>query len=173
MIEENFLRYIPKLPFESEFINECRQTTGCNYYTYFLEDDPNYGTCILLSSIIEPLEECPTCVTGPLECVNFDDCGFTYNGKKETNMIFTQPSREGVAYNTSLSISTKCQLHILAVGGGGAGASGGGGSGYIQEVTHNFTSTPTLIKLFVGNKARAELVTEFSLCIMELASILT
>ena len=64
-----------------------------------------------------------------------------------------QPGIE-VVFNTSLSISTKCQLHILAVGGGGAGASGGGGSGYIKEVTHNFTSTPTLIKLFVGNKGR-------------------
>ena len=155
-IAENFVDYIPNLSSESACINECRNVIGCNFYTFYLEDDPNSGTCILLSSIIEPLEACPTCVTGALECENFDDCGFFYNGKKETHMIFSDPG-VGVELSTG-SIST-CQLRVMAVGGGGHGSNGGGGSGYIQYFTQTLTSNPTLIKLAAGHEREASNVT--------------
>ena len=67
-LDDNFLDLIPDTISESDCIDRCRNNTDCKYYTYFLDDDPNYGTCTLLSSFAEPFEECETCVTGPLEC---------------------------------------------------------------------------------------------------------
>ena len=109
---------ITNISSESECAHECWKQSSCNYYTFYLEDDPNSGGCVLLSSIIEPLAECPTCVTGPVECKNFDDCGFVYNGKQENHMMFTEPDTEYNLITKGESIST-CQLRILAVGGGG------------------------------------------------------
>merc|ERR1719378_623099 len=157
-IEDNFVDYITNLPSESACINECRKQSSCNFYTFYLEDDQNSGACVLLSSIIEPLAECPTCVTGPVECDNFDDCGFFYNGKQENHMIFTENGTEFQLTTKGLSIS-RCQLRILAVGGGGLGKAGGGGSGYIQYFTRALTSSPTLIKLTVGGERQESNVT--------------
>ena len=63
-MEDNILEYLTSVPTESDCKSLCRNRTGCFYYTYYLEDDPHQGTCILLTSIIEPTEECQTCVTG-------------------------------------------------------------------------------------------------------------
>jgi len=159
-IEDNFVDYITNLPSESACINECRKRSSCNFYTFYLEDDPNSGACVLLSSIIEPLAECPTCVTGPVECDNFDDCGFFYNGKQENHMMFTQPGTEIELSTKGVSIST-CELRILAVGGGGNGYGykDGGGSGYIQYVTQTLSSSPTFIKFIVGDEQKESNVT--------------
>ena len=153
---------ITNLSSEPDCAYECWKQRSCNYYTFYLEDDPNSGACVLLSSIIEPLEECPTCVTGPVECDNFDDCGFFYSGKEENHMMFTEPQTEFELVTKGVSIST-CQLRILAVGGGGLGSelgSGkGAGSGFIQYVTQTLTSNPTFIKLIVGDKQKESNVT--------------
>ena len=52
---------------ESQFMckEQCRTTSNCVYYTYFTEGDANAKLCILLSYLIEPLQQCDTCVTGP------------------------------------------------------------------------------------------------------------
>jgi len=157
-IEDNYVDYITNLSSESECINECKKQSSCNFYTYYLEDDPNSGACILLSSIIEPLERCQTCVTGPVECDNFDDCGFFYNGKQENHMMFTEPGTEFELTTKGLSIST-CKLRVLAVGGGGEGDGGGAGSGYIKYITQTLNSSPKLIKLIVGGEGQASNVT--------------
>ena len=68
--------------------------------------------------------------------------------------IFTQPGVE--VELSSLSVQTPCQLRVLAVGGGGNGALGGGGSGYVQYFSQTLTSTPSKIKLTVGDKVRDE-----------------
>ena len=68
--------------------------------------------------------------------------------------IFTQPGVE--VELSSLSVQTPCQLRVLAVGGGGNGALGGGGSGYVQYFSQALTSTPSNIKLTVGDKVRDE-----------------
>jgi len=158
-IDENFMDYIPNLPTEADCINECKNAEGCNFYTFYLEDDPNYGACFLLSSLIEPLEECTSCVTGPLECENFDDCGFDLynNGSRIQHMMLTEPGVE-VDVNIRLSIS-KCQMSLLAVGGGGSGLNCGGGSGYIQYFTQALNSTPTNLRLAVGRASESSNVT--------------
>ena len=133
--------YFPNLPSEADCKNECDKVQGCNFYTFYLEDDPNYGACYLLSSLIQPLEECITCVTGAVDCENFDDCGFelSNNGTKQTHMMFTEP---GVRVDVNIGVSiSKCQLRMLAVGGGGDGLNCGGGSGYIQYVKQAEYST--------------------------------
>ena len=94
---------ITNLSSELDCINECRKSAGCNFYTFYLEDDPNSGGCILLSSIIDPLEECPNCVTGPVECSNFDDCGFYYNDMEEKHMIFNESGAES-GTNTNIGV---------------------------------------------------------------------
>jgi len=86
-----------------------------------------------------------------------DECGFIYNDQIETNRIFTQPGVE--VELSSLSVQAPCQLRVLAVGGGGNGALGGGGSGYVQYFTQTLTSTPSKIKLTVGDKGEASNVT--------------
>merc|ERR1719402_1038158 len=82
-----------------------------------------------------------------------DECGFIYNDQIETHRIFKQPGVE--VELSSLSVQTPCQLRVLAVGGGGNGALGGGGSGYVQYFTQTLTSTPSNIKLTVGDKGEA------------------
>ena len=105
-----------------------------------------------LSSESECAHECP------VECKNFDDCGFFYNGKEENHMMFTETGTEFELTTKGVSIST-CQLRILAVGGGGRGDFEGGGSGYIQYVTQILTSSPIYIKLIVGDKRKESHVT--------------
>ena len=163
MIEDNYIGFVPSLTSEFDCRNECKRTSGCNFYTYFLQDDLHHGSCYLLSSPKGPFEECPTCVTGALDCENFeeDNCGFIYNGQMETHMMFTEPGVE-VEFNSSLTVFTSCKLRVMAVGGGGHGGSfGGGGSGYIQYLSQNLTHVPptTLIKLAVGDKGEASNVT--------------
>ena len=164
------ISYVPSLPTESACRDECSNTSGCNFYTYFLEGDLHQGGCYLLASLIRPLEECQTCVTGAMDCDNFneDNCGFFYNGRLETHMMFTEPGVK-VEFNTSFSLSSSCQIRVLAVGGGGQaaydGGACGGGSGYIQFFDQNLTSlSPTLIELEVGNErgaSEAEFGTNF------------
>ena len=88
---------------------------------------------------------------------NFGDCGFFYNGQQENHMMFKEPGTE-FHLTTKSSLST-CQLRILAVGGGGRGGYEGGGSGYIQYVTQTLSSSPTFIKLIVGDKRGESKVT--------------
>ena len=75
-------------------------------------------------------------MTGPVDCSNID-CGFAFNGKKHTHMLFTEP-------NSTFELVTnrafgQCTVRILAIGGGGGRSygqvSGGGGSGYVAYDT--------------------------------------
>ena len=68
VIDENNLASFVGVETEAECRNHCRATNNCSYYTYFLEEDPNSQLCIALSHLIEPLQPCDTCLTGPLEC---------------------------------------------------------------------------------------------------------
>ena len=68
VIDDNNLATFVGVEMEGECREHCRTTSNCSYYTYFLEGDPNSQLCIALSHLIEPLEHCDTCLTGPLEC---------------------------------------------------------------------------------------------------------
>ena len=70
--ETNLVSYIPNMIEEIDCFDKCRIYSRCQFYTYYTENDPLSGTCILLSKIMEPLEECPSCVTGPVDCFSFD-----------------------------------------------------------------------------------------------------
>merc|ERR1712013_135877 len=128
-INENFLEMIPDIESEDGCRELCRNEPGCEYYTFYLEDDPYYGTCFLLSSLQPPIQDCPTCVTGPRNCDGPADCSFLYDGVSQTHLMFTMPG--GYGYN-----------------GGSNG--GGGGSGYIQYHTQPLLSE-TEISISVGD----------------------
>ena len=154
-INENFLEMIPDIESEDGCRDLCGDEPGCEYYTFYLEDDPYYGTCFLLSSLQPPIQDCPTCVTGPRNCDGPTDCSFLYDGTSQTHLMFTQPG-VNITLSASRPFIAECQLRVLAVGGGGDGyesggyySIGGGGSGYIQYHTQPILSE-TVISLTVG-----------------------
>lgn len=152
-IDNNFLDFLPNLDSEFGCMGHCKNTTGCKFYTYYLESDPYFGTCILLSSIIGPLEKCDSCVTGPINCNscdNFNYCGFCESNKKMTTMMVTQQNVE-IDLSSTLSVS-QCRVRILAVGAGGSGDDGGGGSGFIQYYSQKINESLTSISLHVQEK---------------------
>ena len=67
-IDDNMLDFIPNIGTERDCKELCGDRSGCEYYTFYLEDDPYYGSCLLLSSLEPPIQDCPSCVTGPLQC---------------------------------------------------------------------------------------------------------
>ena len=68
VIGENNLAFYGGVETEAECRDYCRTTSNCSFYTYFLEQDDNANLCVTLSYLIEPLQPCDTCLTGPLEC---------------------------------------------------------------------------------------------------------
>merc|ERR1719334_143838 len=148
-IDDNFLDLIPNIRSEVDCRKLCIEKSSCEYYTFYLDANPNYGTCVLLSSLLPPIQDCPTCVTGPRQC---EDCSFLYEGKNLTQMMFTEPGINiSLSTNGLSSIFSECQLRVLAVGGGGYGSHGGGGSGYIHYYTQTLSDSPTQISLRVGD----------------------
>ena len=67
--------------------------------------------------------------------------------------MFTKPGLE-INVTAPPSVSSECQLRVLAIGGGGEGNSGGGGSGYIQFHSETFTAD-TFISLTVGDPSQS------------------
>ena len=67
----------------------CQRTDNCSYYTYFLEADPYSQLCILLSSLIEPLQPCDSCVTGPVDCDDRDECSLNVDDERVDHKMFT------------------------------------------------------------------------------------
>ena len=51
------LELIPDTGSELDCREFCREMAGCEYYTFYLNNSPNYGTCVLLSSLQEPIED--------------------------------------------------------------------------------------------------------------------
>ena len=130
-INENLLGFLSDVESEHECRDHCSSSNNCSYYTYFTQDDPNSRTCVLLTQLLEPLQPCSTCLTGPVECEdNNNDCQMIVAGEHHSSMMFTNIGEE---VNVIIPDSCKSsQLRILAVGGGGYAYLGGGGSGYIQ-----------------------------------------
>ena len=67
-IDDNLLESYGGVETEAECRDHCRTISNCSHYTYFLEEDINSNLCVTLSYLIEPLQPCDTCLTGPLEC---------------------------------------------------------------------------------------------------------
>ena len=158
-IEDNLLEIVSEVKSELECRGHCVSTPSCVIYTYFLEDDPNSGTCVLLSSLHEPIQTCDTCLTGPVDCEAYSShCFFVVNGEEQT---FLNVTEIGVKVNIFIPLNyfADCQLRVFAVGGGGLGDMGSGaGSGYLLYNAMNITG-PTNISLVVGGMQLASIVT--------------
>jgi len=157
-VDDNMLDIIPDIGNEGDCWDLCGKTSGCEFYTFYLEDNPYHGTCVLLSSLQPPLQDCPTCVTGPRHCDGPGLCQFLYDGKTETHLMFTEPGVNISFSTTSGSFFTECQLRVLAVGGGAKGGYGGGGSGYIQYHTQTISDSKTQIIVVVGDHDQASTI---------------
>ena len=97
VIEDNLLQTLVDVETEADCKNYCRHMYGCAFYTYFFKEDPNPKLCVLLSHLIEPLQPCDTCVTGPLEC----------NNTETTTSVTTTPSTTTTAPLTTTSPQLK------------------------------------------------------------------
>ena len=159
-IDENLVEVFSGV--ESEF--ECKElcynsSSDCKYYTYFLKEDPNSQTCVLLSSLKEPLQPCDHCVTGPVICDKYQDCSFIIDDEQEQHQffMFNKTDVEINIYIPRSFGSSECQLRVFAIGGGGGGSFGGGGSGYHQYLTKDL-SGPTTMRLTVGDHGNSSTV---------------
>ena len=126
----------PNVELEQTCKNKCIQNDNCSFYTYFHGNDSLYHeTCALLTEILPPIQDCDTCVTGPVDCSsNKQQCFLAINGEFYQSLKVTNTS--GSQNLTVIIGPASCELRILAVGGGGKDASeghvGGAGSGYLQ-----------------------------------------
>ena len=156
VIDNNNLETYFDVETEGECKEYCRATSNCSFYTYFFEEDPNSQMCILLSHLMEPMQPCDTCVTGPLDCQQSEYCSLEFDGDSYKFLMFTET---GVDINITVSSSSFCQLRFLAVGGGGhyTGLGAGAGSGYIQYQSKTLSSG-TVISLTVGDEEQPSVV---------------
>ena len=81
VINNNFIDLVGDVDSESDCRDFCKSMDTCNYYTYFTEDDLHSKACVLLSSLMEPFQNCDTCLTGAVDCKGFGDCSLQYNGE--------------------------------------------------------------------------------------------
>ncbi len=88
VIDSNFLDLLLNVPTEVGCRGQCVNNDACSHYTYFTEGDPQDETCILLSSLMEPLLPCDTCVTGPADC---DECSLIIDGQNHKFLKLTEP----------------------------------------------------------------------------------
>ena len=160
VIGDNLLGVISEVGTESECKKHCVAASECNFYTYFLEADPNSMTCVLLSSLISPVQPCETCVTGPVECGDSQDCHLVLNGEQKKSLMLTEPEVEVSNISMPL-IFASCQLRVIVIGGGGKGdeeGGNGGGSGYIRYYPTDIFASEKQIKVTVGNSSQASIV---------------
>ena len=68
-IDENLVQVVADVDTEVDCKVLCGTSSDCGFYTYFLPSDLNTPRlCVLLSHLLDPLEVCDHCLTGPLQC---------------------------------------------------------------------------------------------------------
>ena len=87
VIDNNFIDLVGDVDSESDCRDFCKSMDTCNYYTYFTEDDLHSKACVLLSSLMEPFQNCDTCLTGAVDCKGFGDCSLQYNGESHRSEL--------------------------------------------------------------------------------------
>ena len=152
VIDQNLLQIHYDVQTELECKEHCEVTTNCSYYTYYYASD-----CILLSSLTEPLQQCDSCVTGPVDCDNFsEECSFIIDGEQLKHKIFDDP---GASVELTFPHILACDMKIVLVGGGGYNNGvGGAGSGYIQYMKTTVNEKTRLV-LTVGDERQSSVVT--------------
>ena len=137
------LAVVPYTPTELTCRDLCRDTSDCTFYTWRSED----WLCFLQSSLTGSLQPCQNCMTGPVDCTDFQLCRI-YVGESEGNSFKFEDTDSNERVNLVALGLAPCELRVLGVGGGGpgysqlsdGGYSGGGGSGNIFYSTFSLTS---------------------------------
>ena len=150
------LAVVPYTPTELTCRDLCRDTTDCTFYTWRSED----WLCFLQSSLTGSLQPCQNCLTGPVDCTDFQLCRI-YVGESEGNSFKFEDTDSNERVNLVALGLAPCELRVLGVGGGGpgysqlsdGGYSGGGGSGNIFYSTFSLTSG-SFLSLSLANKVR-------------------
>ena len=161
ILDENILVLTPNVELEQTCKNKCIQNDNCSFYTYFHGNDSLYHeTCALLTEILPPIQDCDTCVTGPVDCSsNTQQCFLAIHGEFYQSLKVTNTSG---SQNLTVIGPASCELRILAVGGGGKDASeghvGGAGSGYLQYRVMNL-DPGTIVSMDVGDLGEPSTVT--------------
>ena len=155
-ISDNLLQILANVESESKCKQHCGATNNCSFYTYFKREEMNADAkmCILMSSVKEPLQQCDSCVTGPVDCQEYQACSLLYNGESHQHLMVTDP---GLNIVVTVPHVFGCQMRVLAIGSGGRGGISGGGSGYIQYQSV-FLNRDTLISLNVGERGEASTI---------------
>ena len=86
VIGNNLIDVVGDVDSESDCKKFCISTETCNYNTYFTEDDLHSKACVLLSSLMEPFQNCDTCLTGAVDCKGFG-CSLQYNGESHRSEL--------------------------------------------------------------------------------------
>ena len=94
ILDENILVLTPNVELELTCKNKCIQNDNCSFYTYFHgNDSPYHETCVLLTEILPPIQDCDTCVTGPVDCSsNKQQCFLAINGEFYQSLKVTNTS---------------------------------------------------------------------------------
>ena len=86
---ENMIEFIPHVETETDCRAACISEAACVFYTYHGASDPVFpATCILLSSLKEPIQACQSCKTGAADCSN--SCLFLQDGNLTKSLMFTE-----------------------------------------------------------------------------------
>ena len=95
LMEDNILDFYYDVESETDCKDHCAFRDSCTYYTYFKKYGANSKTCVLLSQLLGPLQQCDTCVTGPVDCSHTTaGCHLAINGESHSSMMFTEASLE-------------------------------------------------------------------------------
>ena len=112
-MDENIQDLVPNVDSEAACQESCFQNSGCQFYTYFTQEDEDYPKfCFLLAKLSNPITTCDSCSTGPKQCSS--ECTLE-NGETSTSVMLTNTSESSVIMVNGL----KCKLTFLVVGGGG------------------------------------------------------
>lgn len=153
-IDNNVIDLIPDVDSDLECRNSCLAVRECSHYTYF----GDRGQCYLLSSLLEPINYCDNCVTGPDVCTDDDRCLFLQNGTLQKSFMFTDTEE---IINGHLLADDHCQVRLFLVGGGGKYSGhtyGGGGSGYLKYSSITLNEVKS-IQIEVGDQGETSTVT--------------
>ena len=110
IIDGNLLEGIPGVEIESDCWEHCKQKSNCRFYTYFQEEDPNSQTCVLLSHLMDPLQQCDHCVSGPANCGG----DFVWDGEEDKFKMFTYSGGNEIDVLINLSFgASQFELRVL------------------------------------------------------------
>ena len=153
VIDENVLDLVFDVASDLDCRSRCLAIRDCSHFTFFNDK----GQCFLLSELLEPVEPCDNCVTGPDICTDADHCLNLHNGALQKSEMFTDTEN---TINVTLLADDHCEARMFLVGGGGkkgVGTVSGAGSGYLKYKSISLTETKSIL-LNIGDHEEASYV---------------